>query len=93
MINAATLDLGRDTVTGLLNCAAGNPGPGGVGKAGVANVHAASHSVAADSGNNQIYVPIGNTAFAAGMTGLCTRGGGVDANGCIAVFKPVGSDP
>ena len=80
MINALTLENGPDTVTGLANCAPLNP-------------HGAGHSVAADSAHNQIYMPIASTAFATGMTGLCAQGGGVDANGCIAVFVPVGSDP
>jgi hypothetical protein len=93
MVNALTLENDPDTITGLFNCAAANPGPGGVGKAGVANAHGAAHSVAADSAHNQIYVPIASTAFATGMTGLCAQGGGVDANGCIAVFQTVGSDP
>jgi hypothetical protein len=93
MINAGTLENDPDTITGLANCAAGNPGPGGVGKAGVANPHGANHSVAADSEHNQIYMPIASTAVAPGMQGICAQGGGVDANGCIAVFTPVGSDP
>jgi hypothetical protein len=81
MINALTLENGPDTVTGLANCAA------------TGNSHGGAHSVAADSANNQIYVPIPSNAFATGMQGLCTAGGGDDAHGCIAVFTPVGSDP
>jgi hypothetical protein len=80
MINALTFENGPDTITGLGNCAPLNP-------------HGTAHSVAADSAHNQIYVPIPSTAFATGMTGVCAQGGGVDANGCIAVFVPVGSDP
>jgi hypothetical protein len=93
MINALTLENDPDTITGLANCAANNPGPGGVGRAGVANAHGANHSVAADSAHNQIYMPIASTAVAPGMRGLCAQGGGSDTNGCIAVFTPVGSDP
>jgi hypothetical protein len=93
MINALTLENDPDTITGLTNCAAGNPGPGGVGRAGVANPHGANHSVAADSGHNQIYMPIASTAVAPAMRGICAQGGRPDANGCIGVFTPVGSDP
>jgi hypothetical protein len=92
MINAQTLIPNADTITGLFNCAATNPGPLGVGTAGVANAHGAGHSVAADSAHNQIYVPVASTAFATGMTGLCAQGGGTDSLGCIAVFQTVGSD-
>jgi hypothetical protein len=93
MINALSLENDPDTITGLATCAATNPGPGGVGKANASNAHGTSHSVAADPGHNQIYLPVASTAFATGMTGLCAQGGGVDANGCIAVFQTVGSDP
>jgi len=93
MVNAATLENDPDTITGLFNCAASNPGPGGVGKAGVPNAHGAAHSVAADPVHNQIYVPIASTAVTAPQVGLCTQGGGSDALGCIAVFQIVGSDP
>jgi hypothetical protein len=93
MVNASTGVSNADTITGLANCAATSPGPGGVGKANAANAHGAAHSVASDRVHNQIYVPIASTGFAAGMTGLCAQGGGVDANGCIAVFQTVGSDP
>lgn len=41
-----------------------------------------NHSVAADSGTNQIYVPISSTSGG----GVCSSGGGNDAVGCIAVF-------
>jgi hypothetical protein len=64
-----------------------------VGTTTVANTHGANHSVAADSAHNQVYMLIASTAFAPGMTGICAQGGGVDANGCIAVFQIVGSDP
>jgi hypothetical protein len=50
------------------------------------NAHGTNHSVAADPVNNQVYVPISSTSFQTGMTGICAQGGGVDANGCIAVF-------
>jgi len=93
MVNALTGMSNADTITGLFNCAAANPGPLGVGTAGVANAHGGNHSVAADPVHNQIYIPIASTAFAAGMTGICAQGGGIDANGCIAVFQTVGSDP
>jgi hypothetical protein len=93
MVNALTGISNADTITGLFNCAATAPGPLGVGKAGVANAHGGNHSVAADPAHNQIYIPIASTAVAAGMTGICAQGGGVDANGCIAVFQTVGSDP
>jgi hypothetical protein len=46
-----------------------------------------SHSVAADPVKNQVYVPINNGAGAASkICSSVTGGGGVDANGCIAVF-------
>ncbi len=93
MVNALTGISNADTITGLANCTATSPGPLGVGFAGVANTHGAAHSVAADSVHNQIYVPIPSTAFAAGMTGVCSAGGGSDANGCIAVYSTVGTDP
>lgn len=41
-----------------------------------------AHSVAADPNTNQVYVPI-----PAGVSMICSSKGGVDANGCIAVFK------
>jgi hypothetical protein len=41
-----------------------------------------AHSVAADPNSNQVYVPI-----PAGVSTVCSSKGGVDANGCIAVFK------
>jgi hypothetical protein len=93
MINALTLENDPDTITGLANCPPGSPGPLGVGKTTVNNSHGANHSVAADSAHNQVYMPIASTAFQTGMTGICAQGGGVDANGCIAVFQIVGSDP
>jgi hypothetical protein len=93
MVNALTGVANADTITGLATCSPTNPGPGGVGKSNAANTHGAAHSVAADPVHNQIYVPIASNAFATGMTGLCAQGGGVDANGCIAVFQTVGSDP
>jgi hypothetical protein len=40
-----------------------------------------AHSVAADTGTNQVFVPI-----PAGVSNVCSSVGGVDANGCIAVF-------
>jgi hypothetical protein len=33
-------------------------------------------------------VPNASTAFQTGMSGICAQGGGVDANGCIAIFTP-----
>jgi hypothetical protein len=92
MVNASTGIPNADTITGLFNCAASNPGPGRVGTAGVANAHGTNHSVAADSAHNYIYVPIASTAFQTGTTGPCTTGGGLDANGCIAVYNTVGAD-
>ena len=92
MVNAATGISNADTIIGLGNCPANAPGPLGVGTAGVANLHGTNHSVAADSVHNYIYVPIASTAFATGMTGPCTAGGGLDANGCIAVYHTVGTD-
>jgi hypothetical protein len=93
MLNAQTLENDPDTITGLFNCPASAPGPGGVGKAGVANSHGNAHSVAADPAHNQIYFPVPSTAVATGMTGLCAQGGGTDTLGCIAVLQPVGADP
>jgi hypothetical protein len=49
--------------------------------------------MAADPVNNQIYVPIAGNAWVAPATGPCAAGGGGDANGCIAVYVPTGSDP
>jgi hypothetical protein len=97
MVNAATGVSNADTITGLANCSATNPGPGSKPNdskpirvpSGATNTHGAGHSVAADSAHNQIYVPIASTA---GGT-VCSSGGGQDANGCIAVFQTVGSDP
>jgi hypothetical protein len=93
-VNALTLENDPDTITGLFNCTAASPGPGGVGKAGVANAHGAAHSVAADPAHNQIYMPIASTAVTAPMVGLCSQSGvASDTLGCIAVLTPVGSDP
>ena len=44
-----------------------------------------AHSVAADPVHNQVYVPIPG---AVGGATICSSLGGVDANGCIAVFTP-----
>jgi hypothetical protein len=41
-----------------------------------------AHSVASDPILNQVYVPI-----PAGISNVCSSVGGIDANGCIAVFK------
>lgn len=41
-----------------------------------------AHSVAADPITNQVYVPI-----PAGVSTICGAHGGLDVNGCIAVFK------
>ena len=89
MINATTLENDPDTIIGLANCAATDFGAGGQ-----ANPHGTNHSVAADATHNQIYVPIASTAFT-GQTvpGVCSSGGGADANGCVAVYQVVGSDP
>jgi DNA-binding beta-propeller fold protein YncE len=46
-----------------------------------------AHSVAADPDSNQVYVPI-----PAGVSTICSSKGGVDANGCIAVFKSPNDD-
>ena len=46
-----------------------------------------AHSVAADPNSNQVYVPI-----PAGVSTICGSKGGVDANGCIAVFKSPNDD-
>ena len=46
-----------------------------------------AHSVAADPNTNQVYVPI-----PAGVSTICGSKGGVDANGCIAVFKSPNDD-
>jgi hypothetical protein len=45
-----------------------------------------SHTVAADPVRNQVYVPISTESAA---TGFCKAHGGIDANGCIAVFTVV----
>jgi hypothetical protein len=48
-----------------------------------------SHVVAADMQRNEIYVPIRSTTFPANpptVSTICSSKGGVDANGCIAVF-------
>jgi hypothetical protein len=41
-----------------------------------------AHSVAADPVSNQVYVPI-----PAGVSTVCSSKGGIDANGCIAVYQ------
>jgi hypothetical protein len=89
MINATTLENDPDTIIGLANCAGTDFGAGGQ-----ANPHGTNHSVMADPIHNQIYVPIASTAFTGqSVPAICTTGGGLDANGCIAVFQTVGSDP
>jgi hypothetical protein len=97
MVNAQTGKSNADTITGSATCSLTNPGPKGIGKAGVNNTRGTAHSVAADPAHNQIYVPIASTAIAAGqgVNGVCNQGGGSDANGCIAVFQivGVGTDP
>ena len=45
--------------------------------------HGSNHSVAADSGTNQIYVPIASSSG----SDICSEFGGQDANGCIAVLR------
>jgi hypothetical protein len=48
-----------------------------------------SHSVAADSVRNEVYVPIRSTTFPASpptVSTICSSHGGVDANGCIAIY-------
>jgi hypothetical protein len=47
-----------------------------------------SHSVAADSEKNQVYVPIGASA----ANTVCSSAGGIDAQGCIAVFTTTHND-
>ena len=89
MINAQTLENDPDTIIGLANCAATD-----FGALGQANPHGTNHSVAADAVHNQVFVPIASTAFTGQIpAAICTTGGGVDANGCIAVYQAVGSDP
>ena len=89
MINATTLENDPDTIIGLANCAATDFGAGGQ-----ANPHGTNHSLIADPVHNQIYVPISSTAFTGqSLPAICTTGGGVDANGCIAVYQVTGSDP
>jgi hypothetical protein len=89
MINATTLENDPDTIIGLASCAGTDFGAGGQ-----ANPHGTDHSVAADPIHNQIYVPIASTAFTGQQVpAICTTGGGVDANGCIAVFQVTGFDP
>src|SRR5664279_840800 len=46
-----------------------------------------AHSVAADAVTNQVYVPI-----PAAVSSICGLHGGIDANGCIAVFKSPNDD-
>jgi hypothetical protein len=93
MVNALTGQYGADTITALFPCTPTNPGPKGIGKSGASNPHGNAHSVGVDDAHGQIYVPIPSNAVATGQTGLCAQGGGVDTNGCIAVFQTVGSDP
>ncbi len=89
MVNAQTLENDPDTIIGLFNCTATTFGAGGQ-----ANPHGTNHSVMADPVHNQIYVPIASTAFTGqSVPGICSSGGGSDANGCIAVYQTVGSDP
>jgi hypothetical protein len=87
MINSTTLENDPDTIIGLANCTGTTFGAGGQ-----ANLHGTNHSVAADPIHNYIYVPIASTAFVS-APGICAAGGGVDANGCIAVYKTTGVDP
>jgi hypothetical protein len=47
-----------------------------------------AHSVAADPVFNQVYVPI-----PAGNSSICSSLGGIDANGCVAVFTTPKDDP
>ena len=47
-----------------------------------------AHSVAADPVMNQVYVPI-----PAGVSTVCSSVGGVDAQGCIAVYTTTNDDP
>jgi len=82
MVNATTLENDPETPTGLFSCTAP-----------FANPHGGNHSVAADPIHNQIYVPIASTAWGTNATGVCAAGGGVDANGCIAVYGTTGTDP
>jgi hypothetical protein len=77
--------VGTNQLLGVID--ADNPGPVDVQRdsdAITANKSIAgrnAHSVAADPIMNQVYVPI-----PAGVSTICGSLGGVDANGCIAVF-------
>ncbi len=55
-----------------------------------------SHSVAADSVRNEVYVPIRATSFPANpptVSTICSAHGGIDSNGCIAIYTaPKDSD-
>jgi hypothetical protein len=53
-----------------------------------ANAGVGAHSVAQDPDKNQIYVPIPANAG----QGVCSAGGGTDANGCIAVLTATPDD-
>ena len=53
-----------------------------------ATPHGTNHSVAADPIFNQVYVPIASTS---GST-ICGISGGLDSQGCIAVFVEQGTD-
>src|SRR5262245_36509088 len=48
-----------------------------------------SHSVAADPVKNQVYVPINSNPAQGGASGICGANGGINANGCIAVFTVI----
>jgi hypothetical protein len=48
-----------------------------------------SHSVAADPVKNQVYVPINSNPAQGGASKICGGNGGVDLNGCIAVFTVI----
>jgi hypothetical protein len=98
MVNAATGKPNADTVTGLANCSATNPGPQSQLNpikqvaSGASNMHGSAHSVAADLVHNYIFVPIPSNNFVTNMPGVCASKGGNDANGCIAVYSTVSHD-
>jgi hypothetical protein len=93
---ARSAAVGSNQVLGVIDAESpgvwGGEQPGGDIKADpdvitATNKTASAHSVAADSFSNQVYVPIPG-----GVSTICSSLGGVDANGCIAVFASPNDD-
>jgi len=70
----------KGPVLGVID--AGTPDPNLEDRSASTGAGSGAHSVAVDPTSNQVYVPISSAATG----GICSSAGGVDAQGCIAVY-------